>query len=120
MKRYVFLYLMKQEAERVRTIAPDHAAYWKALGLRGYLGGPFANRDGGLITFEADEREDAERAVAGDPFVLADLLHQHWMKEWLTEASMPSLPNTPQHNNLRVPPPASVAASARGGESSRG
>lgn len=36
-----------------------------------YLGGPFADRSGGLITFEASSRERAERMTAHDPFAHA-------------------------------------------------
>jgi hypothetical protein len=57
--RVVHLYTMRDEPDRVRAIAPEHAAYWNGLGLPGYLGGPFGDRSGGLITFEADSIEDA-------------------------------------------------------------
>ena len=36
-----------------------------------YLGGPFAERSGGLITFEASSRERAEKMTAHDPFAYA-------------------------------------------------
>lgn len=36
-----------------------------------YLGGPFADRSGGLITFEASSPERAERMTAHDPFAHA-------------------------------------------------
>lgn len=47
-----------------------------------YLGGPFANRSGGLITFEASSPERAERTTAHDPFARHGLLGRHWLKEW--------------------------------------
>jgi hypothetical protein len=46
------------------------------------LGGPFADRSGGLITFEGASVEEAERLVSDDPFVREDLLETHWVKEW--------------------------------------
>ena len=64
-----------------------HAAYWRDLGLRDYLGGPFADRSGGLIAFQADSGVEAERLVANDPFPAEGLLERHWMKEWLTRVS---------------------------------
>ena len=50
-------------------------------GLRQYLGGPFGDRSGGLITFEAASRDDAERLVAQEPFLREGLLQGHWVKE---------------------------------------
>ena len=60
---------MRDAPSHVEAIASEHAAYWKRLGLRGFRGGPFADRSGGLITFEALSDDEAERLVAGDPFV---------------------------------------------------
>jgi hypothetical protein len=59
--RFLYFYLMKDAPARVQATAPGHAAYWHDLGLRDYLGGPFADRSGGLITFHADSGVEAER-----------------------------------------------------------
>ena len=83
--RVAHYYMMREEPDRVRAVAPQHAAYWRGLNARGYLGGPFADRSGGLITFEVDSNEEAERLIAADPFVQHDLLKASWMKEWITE-----------------------------------
>jgi uncharacterized protein YciI len=83
--RIVHVYSMKPEPERVRGVAPEHAAYWRDLGLSGYLGGPFADRSGGLITFEADSVQAAERVVAADPFVREELLEDSIVKQWVPE-----------------------------------
>ena len=83
--RVVYCYMMREEPDRVRAVAPQHAAYWRGLDGRGYIGGPFADRSGGLITFEIDSNEEARRLIAADPFVQQDLLEASWMKEWITE-----------------------------------
>jgi uncharacterized protein YciI len=83
--RFLYFYLMKDAPARVQPTAPRHAAYWHDLGLRDYLGGPFADRSGGLITFHADSGVEAERLVANDPFLSEGLLERHWMKEWLLD-----------------------------------
>ena len=83
--RIVYSYTMREEPDRVRAAGPQHAAYWRGLDARGYIGGPFADRSGGLITFEVDSYEEAERLIAADPFVQQDLLEVSWMKEWITE-----------------------------------
>ena len=83
--RFVHVYTMKPEPDRVRTVAPRHAAYWDGLELREYLGGPFDDRSGGLISFETDSREDAEAFIAADPFVREDLLESSRIEGWLVE-----------------------------------
>ena len=83
--RVAYVYFMKDEPDRVRAVAPQHAAYWRELGATGYLGGPFADRSGGLITFEIDSEEQAERVVAEDPFVRQDLLSDRWLKAWAVD-----------------------------------
>jgi uncharacterized protein YciI len=75
---------MEPEPDRVRAIAPRHAAYWQGLDLRGYRGGPFADRSGGLVILEADSSEEAE-LVLQDPFVREGLLERFWINEWLAE-----------------------------------
>ena len=81
-ERFLFFYLMKDEPDRVRNVAPQHAAYWHDLELSGYMGGPFADRSGGSISFEAESPSEAERFVDSDPFMVADLLSESWLKEW--------------------------------------
>jgi uncharacterized protein YciI len=69
----------------VRAIAADHAAYWRRLGLAGYQGGPFTDRSGGLITFDHDSVQEAERFASNDPFRMEGLLQEHWLKVWAVE-----------------------------------
>ena len=83
--RFSYVYFMKPEPDRVRAVAADHAAYWRGLALQGYVGGPFVDRTGGLITFDHDSEPEAERLAAGDPFRREGLLEQHWLKVWATE-----------------------------------
>lgn len=83
--RFVYFYFMVDSPDRVRTVAPAHAAYWRQLALPEYVGGPFADRSGGLITFAADTPARAEQLVADDPFAREDLLQRHWVKEWMVD-----------------------------------
>lgn len=53
-KRPAYFYFMKNDPDRIRSVVPLHVEYWKGSGLEGYMGGPFADRSGGLITFEAE------------------------------------------------------------------
>ena len=61
--RFAYLYFMKDEPDRIRATVPRHVAHWQQLRLPGYLGGPFEDRTGGLITFQAEDGERARRAV---------------------------------------------------------
>jgi uncharacterized protein len=88
--RLAYFYLMKPEPDRVRVVAADHAAYWHDLDRPGYVGGPMADRSGGLISFEAESVHEAEQLVAGDPFVQAELLEDSWLKEWTPITGKPA------------------------------
>ena len=81
-KRFIFFYLMKDLPEVIGSVVIAHIEYWKQCTLNHYLGGPFADRSGGMITFACDEIKRAEEIIAGDPFVTSDLLAQQWIKEW--------------------------------------
>jgi hypothetical protein len=82
--KIAYIYWMKDD-DRVRTVAQDHAAYWRDRAMPGYEGGPFADRSGGLITFEADSVEAAESVIAADPFVREELLENSVVKQWMPE-----------------------------------
>ena len=83
--RVAYVYFMRDEPDRVRVVAPQHAAYWRGLAATGYLGGPFADRSGGLISFETTSGEEAERLVAEDPFVRQGLVGSSWLKDWAVD-----------------------------------
>ena len=86
--RFAYVYFMAETAdapERVRETVPRHVAYWRGHPLAHYVGGPFADRSGGLITFEARSAAEADTLVANDPFVRAGVLARHWTKEWAVE-----------------------------------
>lgn len=85
MKRFAFFYQMQDEPERVAQFAPEHIQYWLDLSPPEYLGGPFADRSGGLITFAAENHDAAADIAHEDPFMRENLLAQCWLKEWVTE-----------------------------------
>jgi uncharacterized protein YciI len=83
--QFVFLYFMKPLQETVREIVPLHVQYWKTRELNRYSGGPFADRSGGLISFETTDLARATELVDADPFVIHGLIERKWIKEWLPE-----------------------------------
>ena len=53
--RFLYFYLMGDQPDAVRAAAPEHASYWRGMGLANYLGGPFADRSGELtVIFSPD------------------------------------------------------------------
>jgi uncharacterized protein YciI len=83
--RFAYFYFMSGDPGRVRATAPRHVAHWRGLGLNDYLGGPFEDRTGGLITFSAGDVMEAQRAVETDPFVVEGLVGPSWLKHWVPE-----------------------------------
>lgn len=85
--RFAYFYLMGADAARIRSSAPAHVEHWRTLALADYLGGPFGDRSGGLITFRADDVRDAERMVSSDPFFIEGLLDSWTLKEWAVDGA---------------------------------
>ncbi len=81
-----FFYFMKNEPDRVRKAVPHHIAYWENARLEKYLGGPFADKTGGLISFEAPSLAEAAAIIEKDPFVIHGLLEKKWVKEWMPKS----------------------------------
>jgi hypothetical protein len=63
---------------------------WHELALPGYFGGPFSDRSGGLITFEADTWARAEQLVTDDPFLREGTVSNWWLKQWRCEEAVPA------------------------------
>jgi uncharacterized protein len=78
---WAYLYFMKDEAVRVREVAPGHARYWRDTESAGRRG-PFSDRSGGLIIFDAADEDAAAQLVADDPFQRAALIERSWLKAW--------------------------------------
>jgi uncharacterized protein YciI len=84
-RHFIYFYLNRSEPEKVRQVVPNHVQYWKTAGLKGYTGGPFSDRTGGLISFFASSFEEATEIILKDPFILEDLVSEKWIKEWIVE-----------------------------------
>jgi uncharacterized protein YciI len=76
---------MKNEPEKIKQVVQSHIAYWKDLNLNNSLDGPFADRSGGLITFDAVNLDEATHLVSNDPFIRNNLIEKKWLKEWVVE-----------------------------------
>jgi len=76
---------MKNEPDKIQQVVPSHIEYWKNCKLEKYIGGPFVDRTGGLISFEATNLEGATEIIMKDPFIIEDILERKWIKEWIVE-----------------------------------
>ena len=87
--RFAYLYFMRDDPERIREAVGRHVEHWQHQRLSGYLGGPFEDRSGGLITFHAEAAEPARRLVDDDPFAREGLIEASWLKQWTASALGP-------------------------------
>jgi len=85
MKWFAHIYFMKNEPANIRQTIPGHVKYWEGLDLPHFLGGPFADRSGGLIVFQAPDIVKATKIIENDPFVLANVIENRLIKEWALE-----------------------------------
>jgi len=84
-KRFVYFYFNRNEPEKIRQVVPAHVGYWKSANMKGYMGGPFGDRTGGLISFFAPSLQEAMEIILQDSFILEGLIEQKWIKEWVLE-----------------------------------
>jgi uncharacterized protein YciI len=84
-RRFIYFYFNRNEPEKIGHLVPAHIHYWKTAKLKEYIGGPFGDRTGGLISFAALSIEEATKIVLRDPFVLENLIAEKWIKEWIIE-----------------------------------
>ena len=84
-KRFAYFYLMKRDPEKIQQVVPAHVEYWGKYKSENYVGGPFTDRSGGLITFDATDINEATSIIMGDPFTINDVLESKWIKEWILE-----------------------------------
>lgn len=82
-KRFAWFYLFNIEPPLIEETVPLHVEYWKPFKSERYLGGPFEDRSGGLIIFEASSIEEAKGIAMKDPFNIHGLLGDRWIKEWI-------------------------------------
>ena len=84
-KRFVYFYFNRNEPEEIKQVVPDHVQYWKTANPKGYSGGPFGDRTGGMITFLVPNLQAAMEFILRDPFIREDLIEEKWVKEWIPE-----------------------------------
>jgi uncharacterized protein YciI len=92
-QRFVYFYFNRNKPEKIRQVVPAHVEYWQTANVQGYMGGPFADRTGGLISFVASNAEEAAEIIQQDPFILEDLIDQKWIKEWVLETQVTASSN---------------------------
>jgi uncharacterized protein len=104
-RRFLYFYFNRNQPEKIRKVVPAHVQYWQSKNPEGYMGGPFADRAGGLISFVASSMEEATALILQDPFVLEKLIEQKWIKEWLLETPINALSHQRQKMNTAMKKP---------------
>ncbi|MBU0673397.1 MAG: YciI family protein [Proteobacteria bacterium] len=84
MSTYVFIYFMVDDVETVKRHLGAHVKYWKSLKLDSLRNGPFTDKSGGLIMFNAASPQIARERIELDPFVTEKVLKEYWLKEWVS------------------------------------
>jgi uncharacterized protein YciI len=84
-RRFIYFYFNRNDPQKIRQIVPAHVQYWEMANIKEYMGGPFGDRTGGLISFAAPSLEKATEMIQRDPFILEDLISEKWIKEWIVE-----------------------------------
>jgi uncharacterized protein len=72
------------DREKTEAVRPVHRQYLTALTERGQLAisGPFTDRPGALIVYEAATREEAEKLLLGDPFHANGIFVKWEIRAW--------------------------------------
>jgi hypothetical protein len=74
-RTFTFFYLMVSDPKDLPRVVPEHIRHWALHRSDTYRGGPFADRSGGLIVFEAPDLSSVKEG----------LLAESWLKEWSPE-----------------------------------
>jgi len=73
-----------QDKEKVASLRPQHRQYLASLRERGQLAvsGPFTDDSGALIIYEANDRDEAESLLKGDPFYENGIFLNFQLRPW--------------------------------------
>jgi len=73
-----------KDASVISATRPAHREYLKKLveSDRLVISGPFTDDSGGILVYEANSAEDAEKLIRDDPFAKAGVFTSWKMHEW--------------------------------------
>lgn len=84
-RRFIFFFFIKKKSNEISEALPAHVEYWEKANVNKFIGGLFADGSGGMITFEASDREEAENKILEDPLIIRNLIEIRWVKELIAE-----------------------------------
>ncbi|WP_062306894.1 YciI family protein [Demequina subtropica] len=86
MSLYAIHYVYDERADERAARRPEHLAHFRTLADAGTVTaiGRYGDdlEPGALIIVDVETRQDAERIIAGDPYVRAGLVPRHSVREW--------------------------------------
>jgi uncharacterized protein YciI len=72
------------DKDKIQSVRPTHRQYLTSLKSAGKLAvaGPFTDDHGGLIVYEADTKEEAEKLLQDDPFHANGIFVRWVIRPW--------------------------------------
>ena len=85
------------DPQKIARVRPVHREYIQALKKSGHIAitGPFLDDSGGLLVYEAETKEEAEKLIREDPFFKEGVFVSWVLRAWNPVAANPALlPNS--------------------------
>ena len=84
-RRFVYFYFLKHDFNQIKEVIPMHESYWEKQKLKNYMWGEFTDGTGGMVSFDAPTKEEAEELILDDPLIAANAIEEKWIKELIVE-----------------------------------
>ncbi|MGI8308976.1 YciI family protein [Saccharopolyspora hattusasensis] len=84
MSKFVVDLVYGEDEERRLEVRPAHREYCRELADRGVLlaGGPFADKLGAQLIYEAADADEVQKVLDADPYTEAGVIAKTTVREW--------------------------------------
>lgn len=84
MAKFVVELVYGEDRERLAQARPAHREYSRELASKGVLlaGGPYADREGAVLVYEAADAEELRGVLDADPYAEAGVIAETTVREW--------------------------------------
>ncbi|QIZ35115.1 YciI family protein [Saccharopolyspora sp. ASAGF58] len=84
MSKFVVDLVYGEDEERRLEVRPAHREYCRELADRGVLlaGGPFADKLGAQLIYEAADADELQKVLDADPYTEAGVIAKTTVREW--------------------------------------
>jgi uncharacterized protein YciI len=84
-KRYTYIIFLKHNYDKINQTVPQHTKYWESSGLEDLMGGVFADKTGGIVSFRAENLDQISDIILNDPLNKQNLVENRLIKEWMID-----------------------------------